>query len=219
MIIFHSAYDLKYFGYLYIDLAHDPFWLNFRYLIVSLFLVAMGISLALVHRPKIKWHKMRKRTLMLGAASLLISVVTYLEFPHAWIYFGIIHFILLASWLGLFFMPYPKVTLVTALLILIGSYLGWLQVHPLYQFFHETLGLLPAYSKDILRFFPWFAAVLIGIAMVQYRIHEKLFALSFWSVHCKINTLLQFMGKHALIIYLIHQPILFELVKFAAATK
>ena len=217
MIIFHAAYDLKYFGYLYIDFHGNPFWANFRYVIVSLFLVTMGISLALVHKPKINWLKMRKRTLMLGSASLLISLVTYLQFPNSWIYFGIIHFILFSSWLGLLFLPYPRVTLFTAFFILTGSYFGWLQVHPLYLFFHETLGLLPIFSKDTVRVFPWFAAILIGISLVQYHLDKKLLILPFLAAQNKMNAALQFMGKHALIIYLIHQPILFELMKFTAA--
>ena len=106
MVMYHFVYDLKYFSYISTNLDKDIFWVYSRYVIVFMFLVSVGMGLKLTHRSGIKWDKVKKRTVILGAASILVSVSTYIQFPHTWVYFGVLHFILLASWLGLLFLPY-----------------------------------------------------------------------------------------------------------------
>ena len=73
MVLFHFSYDLNYFKFIHIQMQIDPFWVYARYVIVSMFLLSVGISLALVHRTHIQWHKVYKRTLLLGGASLLVK--------------------------------------------------------------------------------------------------------------------------------------------------
>ncbi|TET88997.1 MAG: DUF1624 domain-containing protein [Sulfurovum sp.] len=211
MIAYHFGYDLKHFDYISVDLGHDTFWVYSRYIIVSMFLVSVGMSLKLAHTPNIKWYKMKKRTLLLGGASLLVSVGTYLQFPHTWVYFGILHFILVASWVGLLFLPYPRLALATAIIIFIGSLLGWLHMHGLFALLQTSLHLPPEYTQDGVQFFPWFGAVLMGVVFVSYNLHTKLLKNTFFSPHTSPNKVLAFFGRHALIIYLIHQPILFGL--------
>jgi uncharacterized membrane protein len=147
---------------------------------------------------------MKKRTLYLGVASILVSVGSYIEFPDTWIYFGILHFILFASWLGLLFVGRPWISLITAIIILIGSYFGWLHTHALFDLVHQPLHLPVHYTEDMVNIFPWFAPVLMGIYITAKGWHLI--------PHLKpsfISTKLAFMGRHSLIIYLIHQPILF----------
>ena len=211
MMVFHITFDLNYFHFISVAVHKEIFWVNFRYLIVAMFLVSVGISLTLVHSPKILWSKMFKRTRILGAVSLVITVATYFVFPHSWVYFGIIHFILLASWLGLPFLPYPRLTLGTAIVILIGSAKGWLHTQWLFALLKTPLHLPPTYTEDVLHPFPWFAAVLIGIAMTQHGWSYTFFKHTFWTSKNKFNTLLSFLGRHALLVYLIHLPLFFGL--------
>lgn len=213
MIAYHFSYDLKYFGYISVDLDHDIFWVYSRYVIISMFLVSVGMSLKLAHTPNIKWLKMKRRTLLLGGASLLVSIATYLQFPDTWVYFGILHFILFASWVGLLFLPYPLLALTTAIIIFIGSALGWLHMHALFALLQAPLHLPPGYTEDVVRLFPWFGAVLIGIVMVTYHLHTKIFSHAFFYTKLLPNKTLAFLGRHTLIIYLIHQPILFSIFK------
>ena len=212
MIAYHFTYDLNHFGIIQINMDHDLFWVYARYMIVTMFLLSVGISLALVHTPVIQWKKIRKRTLILGGAALSVSIVTYIQFPHTWVYFGILHFILMASWLGLLFLGHPRLALLTVFVIFLGSAMGWLHTHGLFTFLQAPLHLPPGYTEDIVRIFPWFAVVLIGIILVSYDLHLKALKNIFFTQDRFINKKIAFLGRHALLIYLIHQPILFGLV-------
>jgi len=213
MIIYHFSFDLNNFNYVQIDLDNSLGWRSFRAVIVTLFLTTMGMSLALTHAKGICWACMKKRTLMLGGASILVSVGSYLQFPDSWIYFGILHFILFASWLGLLFLGKPLLSLITAIIILIGSYFGWLHTQLLFDSVKYILHLPIQYTEDLVNIFPWFAPVLIGIFIVDkgWHVYPQL-APSF------ISQKIGFMGRHSLFIYLIHQPILFGLFLLFVST-
>jgi uncharacterized membrane protein len=157
---------------------------------------------------------MLKRTLILGVFSLIITIVTYFIFPKSWVYFGILHFILVSSWIGLLFLPYPRVALIFALFILIGSTMGWLHTHGLFEILQKPLRLPPTYTEDVLHPFPWFAVVLIGIFMTKYNLHIKFLRNKFLSPSHVFNTMLAFLGRHALEVYLIHLPFLFVVFIF-----
>ena len=209
MIIYHFNYDLSYFHITEINLNNSNFFLPFRYTIISMFLLSVGISLSLVHRKSISWRKLKKRTLLLSLASLAVTVVTYLLFPNSWVYFGILHFILLSSLLALPFLKHPKVALLSALLIFIGSATESLTVHSLFNFLQPILHLPPMYTEDLVPIFPWFGVVLLGTVIAYYRLHEIIFTKKIFSSNTPLNRLLKFIGQHSLLIYLIHQPILF----------
>jgi len=210
MIAYHFSFNLDHFNYIQIDMDSSLFWQGFRAIIVTLFLTTMGMSLALTHTKRICWSCMKKRTLFLGGASILVSAGSYLQFPDSWIYFGILHFILFASWLGLFFVGKPWLSLITALIILVGYWTGWLHTRALFELVSQPLHLPVSYTEDMVNVFPWFASVLIGIFIVAKGWHLL--------PHLNpsyISTKLSFMGRHSLIIYLIHQPILFGMILLA----
>ena len=209
MIIYHFSYDLNYFHIIEINLNSSIFFQLFRYTIISMFLLSMGISFSLVHRKSISWSKLKKRILLLGLASLAVSVATYLLFPNSWVYFGILHFILLSSLLALPFLKHPKVALVSAILIFIGSATKSLTVHSLFNFLQPILHLPPMHTEDLVSIFPWFGVVLIGTVITYYDIYLKIFTQKIFSSNTPLNKLLKFLGQHSLLIYLIHQPILF----------
>jgi uncharacterized membrane protein len=207
MVIYHFCFDLDNFHYIQIDMDTDPFWRGFRSLIITLFLSTMGISLALTHAKGICWYCLKKRTLLLGGAAILVSIASYMQFPQTWIYFGILHFILFASWLGLFFIAKPWLSLITAIIILVGSALGWLHTDALFALLQQPLHLPPGYTEDLVTIFPWFAIVLLGIFIVAMDWH-----LSPHLTASFISNKIAFLGQHSLIIYMIHQPILFAAI-------
>ncbi len=209
MIIYHFNYDLSYFNIIKINLNSSSFFLPFRYTIISMFLLSMGISLSLVHKKSISWRKLKKRVLLLSLASLAVTVATYIIFPDSWIYFGILHFILLTSILALPFLNYPKVALLSTILIFIGSVTGNLTLHPLFNYLQPILHLPPIHTQDIITIFPWFGVVLLGTVIAYYNLHQKIFNQKIFNNSSLLNRLLKFMGQHSLAIYLIHQPILF----------
>jgi uncharacterized membrane protein len=209
MITYHFTFDLNHFHFISVDMNHTVAFLIARYSIMSMFLLGVGISLALAHQQFIKWKGIRKRVLQLGIASVLVSIATYVEFPHSWVYFGILHFILLASILTLPFLFFPRVTFISAIVILIGSATNLLHTHGIFAFLQPLLNLPPLYAEDLVPLTPWFSVVLFGTLIVHYEIHEKIFRHNFFKEALSLNKILKFMGQHSLIIYLSHQPILF----------
>jgi len=208
MISYHFTYDLNLFKIISVNMNHTMGFLIFRYSIMSMFLLGVGISLTLVHKHGIKWTSVKKRMLQLGIASTLVSIATYTQFPHSWVYFGILHFIFIASLLALLFLSYPKVTIATSILIFIGSFSGFLNMHEAFSLLQPILHL-PRYTEDLVPLFPWFAIVLLGIFIVQHEWQKKIFSINILNADNSFNRLLKLMGKHSLLIYLAHQPILF----------
>lgn len=204
MIAFHFGYDLSYFGYASYQTTIDIEWRVFRSLILSVFLLVVGMSIYVAYFDFIDWKKVFKRTLKLLFVSLLISVGSYSIFEHSWIYFGVIHFIMVASLVSLFFVRLPNVSLFVGLGFLLSYNLGYFHLDGVLDFAVNNFGL-PLYTEDVVSFTPWFGLVLIGIFLM----HHNLF--SFKVKETKITQKVSFLGKHALIIYLVHQPILFTI--------
>jgi uncharacterized membrane protein len=197
MIIFHFSYDLQMFNFVEIDFVQDTFWWIFPRVIVFLFLLSMGLSFPIVHSPKIRWSVLKKRVLLISLFALSISLVTYFLFPTRWIYFGTLHCITLCSIITLPFLKYPKVSLIIALALLIPSI-----------FFKLNLPwvLLKHKSMDYISPFPWIGVVLLGFSANFYNFHKlNIFDNIF-------SRLLERLGKHSLLIYIIHQPILYSIV-------
>ncbi len=212
MVVFHFCFDLNYFKFVEIPLYSSEFWLDFRLVIVNIFLITVGMSLALVHRNGIKWSSVKKRALILGGASLAISVVTYFVFPHTWVYFGVIHFIFVASIAGLLFVKFPKTSLALSGAILIGYFFFNFNMHPVFYKVAPILHLPMHYTEDLVPFIPWFSAVLLGIAIVGLNWHKVLFENRIFNAKTPVHSFLAFIGKRALLIYLIHLPLLFGII-------
>lgn len=193
MIIFHFSYDLNYFRFVEIDFFKDKLWFYFPRLITFIFLTCVGISIAVVHQKKPKWKKLLRRFLILAGWASVFSAVTYYFFPSRWIYFGILHCIALSSVVAVFFLKIPVIAglvgiTALALDMFFGIGLPWID--------------LPHPALDYIPFFPWFGAVLFGLFLHRIDFHTlktDIFPIS----------PLAYLGKHSLLIYLIHQPILF----------
>ena len=202
MVIFHFCFDLNYFGYADFNIYHGDFWKNFRVVIVSIFLVVMGASLVFAYAGGINPVKFRKRLMLLGGAAALITFATIFVFPRSWIYFGIIHFAFVATIVGVLFVRTPWLALILGVLIIAGYQSGELSTAFIYDFLQPHLSL-PRYTEDIARFFPWFGAVLIGIFM-----GNRMF-LGLKVPETALTQKIAFLGRHSLLIYLVHQPLLF----------
>ena len=103
MFIYHFCYDLNYFGFIQANFTTGEFWIKFRIIIVSLFLIIMGMSLYLASTPRLNHRRFKQRLLLLVVYSALVSIGSWVMFPKAMILFGILHFIIFASLLGLLF--------------------------------------------------------------------------------------------------------------------
>lgn len=195
MIIFHLVFDLHFLGLTKITFLGSPYWIGFAKFIVFLFLICVGMGLALAHKSGIQWHLVRTRFFKIGGWALVITIVTYILIPKNFIYFGVLHCIAATSVAGVFFVKRPKLSLFLFFL-LVGSDLIF---EPTLIPISDWLGIVPA---DYIPFYPWFGVVLFGIYLESINFHKisinKIFLVK--SFQC--------MGKNSLKIYILHQPIL-----------
>jgi len=137
----------------------------------------------------------------------VISLATWIAFPAYWVYFGIIHFILLASLLGLPFVGRGVLSLISGILILLLYWSGLWQETGLYSLLKAPLHL-PRYTLDLVPLLPWFGVVLLGIAFAAFGLHRRI---EEWLPEHRFPSL-RWSGRHALAIYLLHQPLLYGAV-------
>jgi uncharacterized membrane protein len=213
MVIFHFGYDLSLFGYASYNTNAEIEWRIFRAIIVSGFLLAVGMSSYLAYVNGIRWNKLGLALGKLAATSLLISLGSLYMYPQNWIYFGVIHFITVALPISLIFIHRPNMALFLGLGIIVAYISGLLNLHSLWLWSVNTMNI-PKITVDMVSFVPWFGVVLIGIFIA----HKNLFGLTLKNTEGK--HFVAWLGKHSLIIYLIHQPILFagfNVFKFVVA--
>lgn len=203
MIIFHFCYDLSYFGWLEADVAGPSAWMPFRYLIITIFVFTMGYSLHLAYSKAIRWKHFFSRQLKLMSVAFLLSALSTLMFPESWVYFGIIHFVWIAGYICLPFVRFWWAALPLALCILVTH---WLSIFPFNWPFDSISDWLPAHrSIDFVPPVPWLAIALIGVflgGLMNLR-EMQIF------VGIKIPAWIIFLGRNSLIIYLLHQPVIF----------
>lgn len=202
MIIFHFGYDLSIFGYTTYDTNADIEWRVFRAIIVSGFLLAVGMSSYLAYHRHIDKTKLIKNLLKLISVSLLISLGSYYMYPQHWVYFGIIHFVSVALPLSLLFVRRPNIALLVAGVIIVGYFGDILSLQTSWEWSVEHIGI-PQHTIDLVSFIPWFGVVLLGIAIIHHKLLPVIPANA-------VSRFMARMGRHSLLIYLIHQPILFS---------
>ncbi|MEP6563685.1 MAG: DUF1624 domain-containing protein [Mesorhizobium sp.] len=209
MASYHFTWDLEFFGYADPGLTAFGWWKIYARCIASTFLFLVGVSLFLAHGRQIRWNGFWKRFAMVAGAAIAISVVTRIATPDSFIFFGILHEIALASLLGLLFLRLPALLtlLVAAIVIAAPLYLSSKVFdHP--ALWWVGLSAINPRSNDYVPLFPWFGAVLVGIAATKLASASGLLTrLANLAPGRWANPLL-FIGRNSLAFYLIHQPLL-----------
>ena len=215
MAIYHFAWDLEFFGYAPPGTTSEGGWRIFARLIASSFLFLVGFSLVLAHGKTIRWRSFAMRLAQVGAAAIAITVATWFATPDRYIFFGILHCIAVSSVLGLLFLRLPAVVsgLVGLAIILFSDSLA----APFFnQPFLLWLGLStqPVLSNDYVPLFPWIGPVLLGIAAARLAVDRRMLQplASAYSGSGRVDRGLTFAGRHSLIVYLVHQPVLIGVV-------
>ncbi|MGB7285320.1 MAG: heparan-alpha-glucosaminide N-acetyltransferase [Salaquimonas sp.] len=214
MTLFHFGWDLEMFGFVGSGFASQPSMVWFARCIASTFLFLVGFSLFLAHHKGINWPSFIKRLLMVFGAALIITIATWFATPDIFIFFGILHNITLASLLGLLFLRVSAILNVLAAVVVLALF--WFAKSNLFDapyWWWTGLNAFTPRSSDYVPIFPFFAAVLLGMAASKITLANGW--IESWSQIKSENgpsRLLQFIGRHSLVYYLVHQPIMIAIL-------
>jgi uncharacterized membrane protein len=228
MILFHTVFDLSLF-HVYPVTVVTGFWRYFAFFTASLFLFIVGVSLVISHAreeerlagdPRRQTGiavKFLKRGVGIFACGLLVTFATWLYLGEGFVIFGILHLIGVSTILALFFFRFRKVNLlIGCMLIVIGILLAEAGVTG--PFWLLWLGIPPApfTSVDYTPLLPWFGVVLVGMGVGErlYPGGKRSFAVP--RLPALIFSPLAFLGRHSLLIYLLHQPVILILLQLGA---
>lgn len=216
MVAYHAAYDLQVYAGLPIDIFHGG-WSWLQFLTAALFLSLVGAGQWLSsqrrsHQWPAVWQRAWRRSGGLLALALLVSAVTYMVDPVTYVRFGILHCIALSALILPWLRHGGYYTVLLGITILIIS--PWL--HSLCP---QTALLLPLgchdagfVSVDYFPLLPWLGWPLIGLGCSSIVYASTPPVAPAQSRLCTIAT---WPGRHALLLYMVHQPILLGLLWMA----
>jgi uncharacterized membrane protein len=218
MFAFHLIWDLGYFQLVSPDLPYEPAVMGFGHGVAASFLFLVGVSLALAAREGVNREAFWRRLLVICAAAAGVSAATYQLFPESFIFFGILHCIALSSLLAL---PLLRAPLWLVAIIALAALVAPLMIEsPLFDapvFWWLGLGTREPISNDWRPLLPYFGVVLAGLMTARLLLARGLPAwMTQWRAHISAGRALVWGGRHSLLVYLVHQPILFALVFMVA---
>ena len=212
MMIFHIFFDLDLLGIYSIDF-HTTFWLVFGHIIRLTFLTLVGVSLYLSYKKrepyKIYVRHQTWRAIKLFLIAMGVTLASYLAFPGDYIRFGVLHFISVGIIAGALLIrkPYTLIALIFISLILGAAFTCIISKTTLLM----PLGIVyPGFnSMDYFPVFPWISVIFFGIIFARFL--DKHHFLINPEIFPRLK-MFEKMGRKSLIIYLVHQPVLFGLI-------
>ena len=146
----------------------------------------------------------------------MISIVTFLLDNNNFIFFGILHFLAICSIISLILVNVTKGYLLFLFFVVVGAIslssitfdlptiVSWLGFNK-----------YPPITNDFYPVFPWLTFYLFGFWVGHIMMDRKrrfLENISFiYPLNSKFFKFLEYVGKNSLMIYILHQPILFSL--------
>ena len=224
MILFHTVFDLFFFRILPVE-VYSGFWRYFALATASLFLLIVGISLTISRaraasaKPGIQLAlKFVYRGAGIFLLGLLVTVCTWIFLGEGFIVFGILHLIGISIMISPLFFRFKKCNLVLGFLVItIGLFFATL-TGPVWLL---PFGIHPAtfWSVDYEPIFPWFGVVLIGMGLGEYLYPDGIRGFTLPQIPEMVIRPLAFLGRHSLVIYLVHQPVIILVIAAVTGTK
>lgn len=235
MMIFHLFFVLDYFEVVANEM-YEGFWLVLARSVQFVFLGLVGVSLALSKQKamfqdesgrgntKNFYFRQAKRAFLVFAMAMLVTLFTYAAVPGAYVKFGILHFIALSIFLLMFLAGRKWLNLFLGIAaFLIALWIKNIEVTTplLYPFGFDFVGIN---TLDYFPIFPWISVPLFGILLgnvfyagFQRRLWVRRFAYFESGFFGKRSVL--FLGKHALLIYMLHIPIILLMLYAVGVVK
>ena len=216
MICYHFYWDLGYFGFTDLEAVTQGVSLLAAQLIGISFITIAGISgrvLTFSNNFKAKFSKRIGRLIIISA---MISIVTFLLDNNNFIFFGILHFLVICSIISLILVNVTKGYLFFLFFVVVGA-ISLSSITFDLPAIVSWLGLnkYPPITNDFYPVFPWLTFYLFGFWVGHVITNRKgrfLENISFiYPFNSKLFKFLEYVGKNSLIIYILHQPILFSL--------
>jgi uncharacterized membrane protein len=227
MVVYHVGYDLSLVGP---GVPIDPFsgaWQALQIACGSTFLFVVGVSLTIANaRGRARglsgvplYRRHLRRAAQVGAGAVAVTAVTWVAFGDDYVRFGILHCIAVAMLLGPFLVRLGPLNLLLALAVLIGGL--QLMLGPP----SDAPGLFLLGARvpggvgiDWYPVLPWLAPFLVGLAAGRALYPGGVRGA--WGRRLPTPPWARPLGapgRHALPIYLVHQPVLLALVAAALA--
>jgi uncharacterized membrane protein len=224
MVLFHTLFDLYYLGIYQVE-VYSGFWRYFAFATASLFLLIVGISLTISHARVAltkSGYQVALKFVYRGAGIFLLGLVvtffTWLFLPENFIVFGILHLIGVSVMLSPLFFRFKKWNIMLGFLFIA---IGFLIAPHTGSIWFLPLGIHPvAFSSvDYEPIFPWTGVVLIGLGLGEFLYPGGVRGFALPAIPAFIVRPFGFLGRHSLIIYLVHQPIILFIIAMVTGTK
>ena len=205
MVVFHFTFDLQMFHQIPPGTVESLPWVIFARSVAGSFVFLAGVSLVLAARDGLRWPAFWRSTAVVAVAAMVVSVATWFAVRPGFVFFGILHMIVVGRVLGLAFLRVPP--LLTGLAGIVVWALPYLVQAPMFDTrWLAWIGFAenPPFSVDLEPIFPWLGPFLLGMAVAGL-------AQGALRSGALVNPLargLAWAGRHSLRIYLIHQPVL-----------
>lgn len=215
VIFFHILIDINFFSIYKINVFSGVL-LPIAYAVATTFLLLVGLSLTLnfsriknVLTKKDAYVRIFLHGLKIFVIGFLITLATWLYLGEGFIIFGVLHCIGVSI---IFSIPFLNFRVQNLVLGLVFIFLGlFLKTFTVDFYWLAWLGFKPTtfYTVDYYPLLPWFGVVLIGIFLGNslYPEGKRRYAVKDRST-VKIVSFFCFLGKHTLVIYLVHQLII-----------
>lgn len=220
MMAYHGTWDLVFLCGVWMPWYQETPGLVWQQITCWIFILLSGFCVQLSRRPV-------HRGLIIFGAGLLVTLVTGLFMPADIVIFGILTFMgsamiltgLLRPWLKkvpawvglfvsgiLFFVTY---NINSGTFGFGGIHLGWVPAGWYANYFTTFLGFVHPgfYSTDYFSLFPWLFLYWFG-----FFLHDVVGHNGMEPLRRSICPQLGWMGRHSLVIYLLHQPIIYGLM-------
>jgi uncharacterized membrane protein len=215
MIAYHACFDLRWFGLATWDFEHDARWIAARSAILGTFMLLAGVSLVLAQRRPDARVVFVRHVLRVAAAALLVTIASLIAFPATFIRFGVLHAIAVSLLIARPLVRRPRIALVAGIVVIVA---GVALSHPAFD--RDPLGFIgfmthkPA-TEDYVPLFPWTGVLLVGVALG----HALAPRLDRLAPLARLPRALATMGRHGLLVYLLHQPALVGLLWLATQAR